>query len=341
MNEYAIESFISFCDDMTIVEESARTINKLYKNLLKDIERVNTEIKNEDDISKIIVLFKKKKELTVRVKSQISKESESGIDDIGLYLKNLILPAVFAILTTMVATDKKNMMGLSKGDKILALGTFSTITALTGIGSASDIKKIKMTKSNIIKLLDESIDKIDEAINVYKYALQSGFYKRSEISDNASNSSMSVIKNSIDNEIRKVNQSVKRKQMMTLISKWNIKPVTQKGNNKNNDIDFMGEDIIKFMKKYIASSEFKKKYAKYLYMIDIKLTDYSDPFSITFTDYQSGFDYDNDDDNNDWYYEFMDICEMYIKYRFENWKGYIWNSISTGDGDEGTLYVET
>lgn len=77
-------------------------------------------------------------------------------------------------------------------------------------------------------------------------------------------------------------------------------------------------------------------------MIDIEETDYADVFSITFTSYQSGIDYDeeNTDYNNDWYYEIMEVTKCYIRYRFAKWNGIIWNDISTGDGDEGTIYVD-
>lgn len=72
-------------------------------------------------------------------------------------------------------------------------------------------------------------------------------------------------------------------------------------------------------------------------MIDIRVTDYTDVFSITITDYQSGMDNGSD---NEWYYELLEVGETYIEKRFKNWQGIVWGFVSTGDGDEGTLYIK-
>lgn len=71
-------------------------------------------------------------------------------------------------------------------------------------------------------------------------------------------------------------------------------------------------------------------------MIVIRPTDYGEICSISFTDYQNGYD-DNIKDpnireNNDWYNEVMEVGEAFIKRRFGI-------AANTGDGDEGTLYI--
>ena len=75
-------------------------------------------------------------------------------------------------------------------------------------------------------------------------------------------------------------------------------------------------------------------------MIRIHATDYSELFSVTITDYQDGIDYATDDMNNDWYDELLEVGTNFIEKRFDAWEDVVWFKIGTGDGDEGTIYVD-
>ena len=47
----------------------------------------------------------------------------------------------------------------------------------------------------------------------------------------------------------------------------------------------------------------------------------------------------HDEYYNEWYHILLDVGERFIRKRFAPWHGKVWNSIDTGDGDEGAIYV--
>lgn len=176
--------------------------------------------------------------------------------------------------------------------------------------------------SLIMSNIKKEIESIANKINLYEYAIKKGANTINDISSN----------DGIVSSIEEIDNVMKLRQTLN-----QIKPVNIKLNSKEEYVEFMISDTINFLKKYIASSEFKKRYKEYLYMINIQETDYGDLFSITITDFQNGMN--KNDDDNTWYHELLDIGKEYISKRFEQFRGKVWHDIDTGDGDEGTIYV--
>lgn len=102
----------------------------------------------------------------------------------------------------------------------------------------------------------------------------------------------------------------------------------------------MQTDCVQYLKKYSNSAQFKNKYKKYMYMVDITPEEYGDPYSIQISDYQSGIDYESGDDNNDWYNELLDAGEKYLKNKYKKEISKYRIRIHTGDGDECNIYLE-
>lgn len=101
----------------------------------------------------------------------------------------------------------------------------------------------------------------------------------------------------------------------------------------------MQTDCIQYLKKYSNSSQFKNKYKKYMYMVDIIPEEYGDPYSIQITDYQNGIDPDSDDINNKWYTELLHAGEKYLKDKYKKEISKYAIIIDTGEGDECNIYI--
>lgn len=90
----------------------------------------------------------------------------------------------------------------------------------------------------------------------------------------------------------------------------------------------MQKDTISYLKKYIQSESFKKKYKDYLDRIDIQPTDYGEVFSIEITPYQDGYMGDEDDTfTNKWLYELQGAGVTYINDKYKAWKNIMWNRV--------------
>jgi len=321
-NTFAIESFIEYCDSMMIANESVTGINKKYEKFQKEMEKIKEEIKKEKDIDKIISLLNKEKSLIQQTKSAIMSESELDFKDSFKILKNTLAPLFMGAITIAAAKSKD----VDKGTVAAAGG----LTLFAGLVSKFNIDDLKETKQKVLKALDETIYKVNSLISQFNYAKKQGAKSTSELS--------------VDYDRNTVTKKREDTSIWSRMSKT-IKPVEKlEGELTKSEIAKYGKQMqtetIAFLKRYANDSEFKSTFKKYLHMVNIHATDYSDLFSVTITDYQDGIDYDTDDMNNDWYDELLDVGVNFIKKRFDVWKDVVWSDIDTGDGDEGTIYVD-
>ena len=99
-------------------------------------------------------------------------------------------------------------------------------------------------------------------------------------------------------------------------------------NEKRKDL---AKTIIKDCINWLKSTIKNKKYIKYNKMINIRVTDYSDYGSVTFIDQQI---------TDDWYYDLLYDCADYLNDKYKEDLFDLGMRIDTGDGDEGTIYIE-
>lgn len=113
--------------------------------------------------------------------------------------------------------------------------------------------------------------------------------------------------------------------------------------NLINFMKSMQRDCISHLKMYSSTSRFKNMYKKYLGLIEIKDTDYGDPFSIQITSYQNGlpdnYNYDDIDKDTSWYYDLLNEGKKYLEDKYKNDMKKYGIYVHTGDGDEGTIYI--
>lgn len=177
---------------------------------------------------------------------------------------------------------------------------------------------MKGKKGDYLRALDNAIKESDEIIRSYKCCIEDGITTISEY-------------DRYHKMLKEDNTEGEERIKKALFA---IKPFN--GSLTDADVEIVQREAVAFLKKYVSSKEFKVVYKPYLHMIDIRVTDYAESFSITFTDYQCGYDDDIKDpfirDNTSWYYEAMEAGERFFKHRFGI-------TVDTGDGDEGTLYI--
>lgn len=99
-------------------------------------------------------------------------------------------------------------------------------------------------------------------------------------------------------------------------------------NEKRKDL---AKIIIKDCINWLKSTIKNKKYIKYNKMINIRVTDYGDYGSVTFIDQQI---------TDDWYYDLLYDCADYLNDKYKEDLFDLGMRIDTGDGDEGTIYIE-
>lgn len=148
-----LESFISYCNDMKVGCESTTGIEKKWQRLQKDLENIKLELKNENDIDKIIRLLEREKTILNQAKNQISSESKIGFKDAFRLFKLLILPLVGTISTVAcakLAINEKMNKETKETKELFTLAT-GTITAVFAKSSKEEISKILKIKNRILK----------------------------------------------------------------------------------------------------------------------------------------------------------------------------------------------
>ena len=331
--DYPLENFISYCDNMMIAEESVSSVKSKYKQFQIELNKIKDELRKENNISKLIELYKKQSVVIDKFTTEIKKESRIGFKDIGMLLKYSILPLLFGGITIsamkMPNVDKKNK----------AAG--AAMTACTLAWAVSEIKSSTDVKSNTIKVMNRLKERNESYIEYFEYAKKNGIINYNEISHGGYFNKNDIDDTKSNANINDIRKSLPKSPLLENIQIL-LKPSDDpkfKNMSQEKLEDFMEDDVLAFMKKYAASPTFKSKYKKYLYMVNIYSSGYESPFSITITDYQSGYDDNVDDNDNSWYLELLEIGEIYIRRRFKNWHNITWDHIGTGDGDEGTIYV--
>ena len=126
----------------------------------------------------------------------------------------------------------------------------------------------------------------------------------------------------------------------------------------------MQADLFTYLKKYITQKDFKDKYKDFLYLINIKKDGYSEfNTTIEITRQQDGIDWnkvekwqkehkketagltDEEIDKmnpyykNDWYTELLDVGSRYLKSKYKKEMRKCRIGVTTGDGDEGHIYI--
>ena len=97
---------------------------------------------------------------------------------------------------------------------------------------------------------------------------------------------------------------------------------------------------INFLKKFVSSTEFKKKYDKSLYMVNIKSDSNStrDEYIISITKHTNEIDSNLDNVDNDWYNELLHLGKKYINRKYKPWKDVVWDSVDIDD-EYGTIEI--
>lgn len=327
MDEKVIESFIAYCDDMTIAEEGFKEVKEIYAKADKYIDDIKEKLENENFLQKRIALYTEMKGVVAKLKGELENEKATSMRDLPSTLKGGLVGTLIGAVTagTLIAGKKQ-----IKTENKLQIGTVGGIASIAAaIQGLKDARQKKIdTKKEYIDFLNKVISSCDQEIKFCKIGLSRGYKTLDKYKRGLSGKNVTDSKNS-------------RKIMEKILS--GIKPV---GNPPKYDaaISQMVNETISFLKRYSTSKEFKEKYKDYLYMIDIEEEGYGSAFSIQITEFQDGVDYDREDDisepNTDWYRELLYMGKEYIKIRFKPWKGKIWSDVNTGDGDEGNIYVE-
>jgi len=170
----ALESFIDYCDYMTISNESATSIEKKYKKLQQELEVINEKIEDEAEnganIDTIIKLLEKEKALIKQVKNEISSESAVGFIDTFRFIKAVIKPLIYGtILHFSKSVAMKTVFGTDTG--------FSTLGATVNIADTITKKKTCMD------YMDKAIKRFDEYIAKLKDLKAKGCTSMNDIKD--------------------------------------------------------------------------------------------------------------------------------------------------------------
>lgn len=165
-----LESFIDYCDYMTIANESATSIEKKYKKLQKEMEVIKEEIENETDIDTIIKKLEKEKALVKQVKNEISSESTLGFADTFRFIKAIIKPLIYG---TFLAISRSN----------IHKAAFGTATTFSTIGAAANITDIVTKKKTCMTYMDNAIKYLDSLINKLKELKAKGCTSMDNIKD--------------------------------------------------------------------------------------------------------------------------------------------------------------
>jgi len=170
-NNFAIESFIEYCDSMMIANESASNIDKEYTRYLDHLQKIQDKIDNEMSFDKTIKLLEEEKRIISHVRSKVSSESDLDIKDVCKMVKSTILPVSTAILSIIGARSKKFKFATGAASIALVSGTVSKIT----------IQEIKNTKKHVIQNLDMHMEEIDNLIKMWKRYKSEGYKDKSEV----------------------------------------------------------------------------------------------------------------------------------------------------------------
>ena len=328
------EAFLNMCDDLYIVEEGFKSIDRKYSQITNKIDTTKKNIEASKDLNQRITLYKELKSEVLEIQKSLSNDKSIQLKDIGFIIKQVIMPAILSgVFIGGGSMIKKEDPKSSK----LAIGAGAIIGGLGALIGVDDYKqKINRMKDKYNKAINESIKEIDKIIQVYNEMISKGIKDIDQF-------------NKYNEKAKewKKNQEIAVKKLKEELHKFlsSIKPVNSDPNK--NSINQMKTESISFLKKVIAMPLFKAAFKDYMHLIHLEITNYASDslFEVSITEYQSGWgdspnnDPYHDEYYNEWYYILLDVGEKFIRKRFAPWEDKVWHSIDTGDGDEGAIYV--
>ena len=172
---FAIESFISFCDNMMIAEESIKEMNNTFNNALKELENINDNIKkNHGNLKKQCELIKNAINILNQVKSEISIMDESTFDKNVNKLKNMVVTCSGILSGSgiyMLLRFLQKKSSISIPFKLITSVAVGTATFLKAFGFVEDHSK--PNKNGIMNKIDQLISDYQLCVKVLsnpKYA---------------------------------------------------------------------------------------------------------------------------------------------------------------------------
>ena len=166
MNQYAIESFISFCDDMMIAEESAHQIKVEFKKEMKQIELLRKEAATtKGDIKKTLECYIKAEKILEELRSKVNSMDVSTFDKAVSGAATII-----SIATGVGAAIGMNVFFKKVLDENHAFSSM-IIGSIAG-GTVGKITKKarnrKYTKNEVLSKIVTEMNKINICIQVLK-----------------------------------------------------------------------------------------------------------------------------------------------------------------------------
>ena len=166
MNQYIIENFISFCDDMQIAEESAHQIKVELKKEMKEIELLRKEaVTIKGDIKKTLECYIKAEKILEQLRSKVNSMDVSTFDKAISGVATII-----SIATGVGAAIGMNILFKKALNESHAF-TSMFVGGMTG-GTVGKITKgarnRKYTKNEVLSKIETEMNKINICIQVLK-----------------------------------------------------------------------------------------------------------------------------------------------------------------------------
>lgn len=141
---YTMESFIKFCDENNIAEESMKSINDKYNEYFESIEELSRQLKSEDSVDKAITLEKSILQITKDYAQEISNDKLSTKDKIVHYT-SIAVGAGIGVFSVIGAPMSRNQF------LPLIAGSVGGSIAGTAIGNMTSVGTIKTIMNNLVK----------------------------------------------------------------------------------------------------------------------------------------------------------------------------------------------
>lgn len=172
MNTYSLESFINFCDDMQIAEESAHQIKSVFKKEMKQIESLRKEATTvKGDIKKTLECYIKAEEILEQLRSKVNSMDVSTFDKVISGTATIISIATgvgaaigMNILFKKVLNERKVLNESHAFSSMIVGGTAGgTVWKIT-----KGARNRKYAKQDILYTINNEIEKVKICINVLK-----------------------------------------------------------------------------------------------------------------------------------------------------------------------------
>lgn len=163
---YSLESFISFCDDIQIAEESAHQIKSVFKKEMKQIESLRKEAATvKGDIKKTLECYIKAEEILDQLRSKVNSMDVSTFDK-----------AISGTATIIsIATGVGTAIGMNILFKKVLNESHAFSSMIVGGTAGGTVWKItkgarnrKYAKQDILYTINNEIEKVKICINVLK-----------------------------------------------------------------------------------------------------------------------------------------------------------------------------